>query len=86
MSSCPEAAADADVLDCRAVLVLHGARPLGTFKRGGGVLTCGSEATVVCDVIAEGCKITGGVRIATLKLRPDTPQLYADITFRNITS
>ena len=57
-----------------------------TFKRGGGVLTCGSEATLVRDVIAEDCKITGGVRVATLKLRPDTPQHYEDITFRNITS
>jgi alpha-L-rhamnosidase len=57
-----------------------------TFKRGGGVLTCGSEATIVRDVIAEDCRITGGVRIATLKLRPDTPQHYEDITFRNITS
>ena len=57
-----------------------------TFKRGGGVLTCGSEATIVRDVIAEDCLITGPVRIATLKLRPDTPQLYEDITFRNITS
>ena len=28
-----------------------------TFKRGGGVLTCGSEATIVRDVIAEDCKI-----------------------------
>jgi alpha-L-rhamnosidase len=57
-----------------------------TFHRGGGVLTCGSEATTVRDVIAEDCKITGRVRIATLKLRPDTPQHYEDITFRNITS
>jgi alpha-L-rhamnosidase len=30
--------------------------------------------------------ITGRVRIATLKLRPDTPQHYENITFRNITS
>jgi polygalacturonase len=57
-----------------------------TFKRGGGVMTCGSEATIVRDVIAEDCTITGGVRIATLKLRPDTPQHYEDITFRNIIS
>ncbi len=57
-----------------------------TFQRGGGVLTCGSEATTVRDVIAEDCRITGNVRIATLKLRPDTPQHYEDITFRNITS
>lgn len=57
-----------------------------TFKRGGGVLTCGSEASIVRDVIAEDCRITGDVRIATLKLRPDTPQRYEDITFRNIVS
>jgi alpha-L-rhamnosidase len=57
-----------------------------TFKRGGGVLTCGSEATIVRDVIAEDCRITGGVRVATLKLRPDTPQHYENIAFRNITS
>ena len=56
------------------------------FHRGGGVLTCGSEATVIRDVIAEDCRITGAVRIATLKLRPDTPQHYEDITFRNIVS
>jgi len=57
-----------------------------TYKRGGGVLTLGSEATIVRDVVVENCKIIGNVRIATLKLRPDTPQHYEDITFRNITS
>ena len=57
-----------------------------TYKRGGGVLTLGSEATIVRDVLVENCKIIGPVRIATLKLRPDTPQHYEDITFRNITS
>jgi alpha-L-rhamnosidase len=56
------------------------------YKRGGGVLTLGSEATIVRDVVVENCRIIGNVRIATLKLRPDTPQLYEDITFRNITS
>jgi alpha-L-rhamnosidase len=56
------------------------------YKRGGGVLTIGSEATIVRDVIVENCRITGGVAVATLKLRPDTPQHYEDITFRNITS
>ena len=56
------------------------------YKRGGGVLTLGSEATVVRDVVVENCRIVGPVRIATLKLRPDTPQHYEDITFRNITS
>lgn len=57
-----------------------------TYKRGGGVLTLGSEATIVRDVVVENCKIIGNVRIATLKLRADTPQHYEDITFRNITS
>ena len=57
-----------------------------TYKRGGGVLTCGSEATIVRDVLVEDCTITGNVRVATLKLRPDTPQHYENITFRNITS
>jgi alpha-L-rhamnosidase len=56
------------------------------YKRGGGVLTLGSEATIVRDVVVENCRIIGDVRIATLKLRPDTPQHYEDITFRNITS
>ena len=56
------------------------------YKRGGGVLTLGSEATIVRDVVVENCKIIGNVRIATLKLRPDTPQHYEDIMFRNITS
>lgn len=56
------------------------------YKRGGGVFTIGSEATLVRDVVVEDCKIIGNVRIATLKLRPDTPQHYEDITFRNITS
>jgi alpha-L-rhamnosidase len=56
------------------------------YKRGGGVFTIGSEATLVRDVVVENCRITGNVRVATLKLRPDTPQHYEDITFSNITS
>jgi alpha-L-rhamnosidase len=56
-----------------------------TFKRGNGILTLGSEATLVRDVVVENCKVTGGVTIAVLKLRPDTPQHYEDIHFRDIT-
>ena len=56
------------------------------YKRGGGAFTIGSEATIVRDVVVENCRIIGNVRVATLKLRPDTPQHYEDITFRNITS
>jgi alpha-L-rhamnosidase len=54
------------------------------FKRGYGVFTLGSEATVVRDVIVEDCKISN-VDVAVLKLRPDTPQHYEDIHFRNLT-
>ncbi len=57
-----------------------------TYKRGGGVLTLGSEATIVRDVVVENCRIIGNVRVATLKLRADTPQRYEDISFRNISS
>ena len=56
------------------------------YKRGGGVLTVGSEATIVRDIVVENCRIIGNVRVVTLKLRPDTPQHYENITFRNITS
>jgi len=56
-----------------------------TFERGGGVVTLGSEATTVRDVVVENCRVTGGVNVAVLKLRPDTPQHYEDIHYRNIT-
>lgn len=56
-----------------------------TFERGGGVVTLGSEATVVRDVVVENCRVTGGVNVAVLKLRPDTAQDYEDIHYRNIT-
>jgi polygalacturonase len=55
------------------------------YKRGGAVLTLGSEATIVRDVIVENCKVIGNVGVAILKLRPDTPQHYEDISFRDIT-
>jgi alpha-L-rhamnosidase len=55
------------------------------YKRGGGVLTLGSEATIVRDVIVENCKVIGDVNVAILKLRPDTPQRYENILFRDIT-
>jgi polygalacturonase len=55
------------------------------YKRGGGVLTLGSEATIVRDVMVENCRVIGNVSVATLKLRPDTPQHYENISFHNIT-
>jgi alpha-L-rhamnosidase len=56
-----------------------------TFLRCGGVVTCGSEATVVRDVVVKNCRVLGKVPVVHLKLRPDTPQIYEDIHFRNIT-
>lgn len=55
------------------------------FERGGGVVTLGSEATIVRDVVVENCRVTGPVNVAVLKLRPDTAQHYEDIHYRNIT-
>src|SRR5215469_16953949 len=55
------------------------------FERGGGVVSLGSEATVVRDVVAENCTVSGQVNLAVFKLRPDTPQHYEDIHYRNIT-
>jgi len=55
------------------------------FRRGHQAFTCGSEATIVRDVIVENCLVTGAINVLMLKLRPDTPQLYEDIHLRNIT-
>ncbi len=57
-----------------------------TFGLGNGILTLGSEASHVSDVIVENCKIEGTDtnRVLTIKLRPDTPQHYEDIHVRNI--
>lgn len=56
-----------------------------TFAAGHGVLTCGSEATIVRDVVVENCRVTGKIPLVRLKLRPDTPQHYENIHLRNIT-
>jgi alpha-L-rhamnosidase len=54
------------------------------FEAGGGILTCGSEATIVRDVNVERC-ITRKPTVLRLKLRPDTPQQYENISLKNIT-
>lgn len=58
-----------------------------TFGLGNGILTLGSEACHVRDVIVENCGIEGDEtnRVLTIKLRPDTPQHYEDIHVRDIT-
>jgi alpha-L-rhamnosidase len=56
-----------------------------TFRAGHGVVTLGSEACIIRDVIVDHCRITGKIPLARLKLRPDTPQIYENIHYRNIT-
>jgi alpha-L-rhamnosidase len=48
------------------------------------MFTCGSEATLVNSVLVENCEVNGSMPLLTLKLRPDTPQHYQDITIRDI--
>lgn len=51
---------------------------------GNGLITCGSEATLVRNVTVRNCRIRGDATMLTLKLRPDTPQHYENILFENI--
>ncbi len=54
------------------------------FGDGNGMITCGSEATIVRNVNVRNCTIAGRTNLLTLKLRPDTPQHYSDITIDGI--
>ncbi len=51
---------------------------------GNGLITCGSEATTVRNVTVRNCVISGNATMLTLKLRPDTPQHYENITIDGI--
>jgi alpha-L-rhamnosidase len=51
---------------------------------GNGLITCGSEATIVRNVTVRNCVMTGRATMLTLKLRPDTPQHYENITMDGI--
>jgi parallel beta-helix repeat protein len=52
---------------------------------GNGLITCGSEATTVRNVVARNCTMSGRATMLTLKLRPDTPQHYENIVLDGIT-
>ncbi|MBI5766973.1 MAG: right-handed parallel beta-helix repeat-containing protein [Verrucomicrobia bacterium] len=52
---------------------------------GNGLITCGSEATLIRNVTARNCTMSGKATLLTLKLRPDTPQHYENITLDGIT-
>lgn len=55
------------------------------FERGHGVLTLGSEGTIIRNVVIERAKVVGPIALMRLKLRPDTPQRYENIHYRDIT-
>ncbi len=54
------------------------------FGDGNGMITCGSEATIIRNVTVKNCRITGDATLLTLKLRPDTPQHYENILIENV--
>lgn len=54
------------------------------FGHGHGVVTLGSEATVVRHVTVRDCQVTGVNRLVRFKLRPDTRQVFEHITYENI--
>ncbi|MDP4269294.1 MAG: glycosyl hydrolase family 28 protein [Bacteroidota bacterium] len=57
-----------------------------TFNLGYGVLTLGSEATVVRHIKLENCTVKGPNvnTLLRIKVRTDTPQHYEDIVVNNI--
>ncbi len=55
------------------------------FDSGHGMVTCGSEATIVRNVTAVNCRVGADVPVIRFKLRPDTPQLYENFVFDGIT-
>ncbi|MDR1009674.1 MAG: hypothetical protein LBM04_00825 [Opitutaceae bacterium] len=55
-----------------------------TFDAGHGVVTFGSEATIVRGVTVRDCDVNSQNSVVRLKLRPDTPQLYENILYENI--
>jgi len=54
------------------------------FHGGHGVVTLGSEATTVRDVTVRNCTVKGDINLVRLKLRPDTPQRYENLTYEDI--
>ncbi len=55
------------------------------FASGHGALTCGSEATLIRNVVVRNCTVGANVPLVRLKLRPDTPQRYENLLFEHIT-
>lgn len=76
----PLADKDADSPPVDNVIIEH-----CTFGDGHGVVTLGSEASVVRNVTVRHCTVKGKNNLVRLKLRPDTPQLYENLTYEDIT-
>ncbi len=55
------------------------------FQDGHGMLTCGSEATIIRNVTVRNSKVGRGIPVVRFKLRPDTPQLYEEFVFESLT-
>lgn len=75
----PRATEDADSPPVENILIED-----CVFGEGHGVLTCGSEATVVRQVTLRRCVVKGANNLLSLKLRPDTPQRYEDILIEDV--
>jgi len=56
-----------------------------TFGDSHGVLTMGSECIHAKNIVLRNCKVDCDVPLLRLKMRPDTYQVYENITVENIT-
>lgn len=56
-----------------------------TFGDSHGVLTLGSECIHAKNIVLRNCKVDCDVPLLRLKMRPDTYQVYENITIENIT-
>ncbi len=50
----------------------------------GSCMTCGSESVRVSNVLMRDCQVNGGSSLLLLKMRPDTPQHYENITVERV--
>lgn len=55
-----------------------------TFGNSHGALTLGSECIHARDIILRNCTVDSDSPVLRLKRRPDTPQIFEDITVENI--
>ncbi|WP_345953045.1 glycosyl hydrolase family 28 protein [Mucilaginibacter sp. PAMB04168] len=56
-----------------------------TFGEAHATLTLGSECIHAKNIVMRNCKVNNNCPILKLKMRPDTYQIYEDVTVENIT-